>query len=465
MRRLLLLLLPLLAACQPTLPARPDQVASPPLQFQVPQVEQLTLANGMRLYLKEDHELPLVEVTVMVDGGAIGDPPEKTGQSELFGVLLRTGGVGGRTPEQVDAALERMAADFSVATDTYATSLSLSLLKDNLDEGLALLADTLRRPRFDAQRLVLARQQKIEAIRRQNDRPAAIASRLMMQAIYGDHPLGRTPTEATVKTVTVADLSAFHRDRFHPGSTWIAVSGDFDRAALLSLLERLFGDWPQVAVAPQPLPPVLAETAPQLQIVERDLPQSVVLIGQLGVDKSAPDLQAVRLMNYILGGGGFNSRLMREIRSDRGLAYSVYSYYQVGRRLPGPFLAQSETKCGSTLEVVRLMREQIERMRTVPVDEAELHQAKESLINSFVFAFSDSHEVVTQELRLDFYGYPPGYLENLRAQIAAVTVADVQRAAQQHLDPARLRVVLVGASQNFDGSLTECGLPVQEVQP
>lgn len=465
MRRLLpLLLLPLLlTGCTSALPARPDRVVSPPLQFKVPQVEQLTLGNGIRLYLKEDHELPLVALTVMVGAGSIADPAAKTGLGELFGMTLRTGGAGNRTPEQVDAELERLAADFSVTTDTYATALSLSLLSTDLDAGFGILVDTLRRPRFDANRLGLAQQQLQERIRRQNDHPATIATRAMMAAIYGDHPLGRSPDVASVAAVGRDDLLALHAARFHPGNTWMAVSGDFDRTALLALLERTLGDWPLQAVAPQPLPPLVAPPPPAVLVAPREVPQTVVMLGQLGVDKSAPDLQAVRVMNYILGGGGFNSRLMRQIRSDRGLAYSVYSYFQVGRRLPGPFLAQCETKSASTAEVVRLMRAEMEGMRNAPVSAEELQLAKESLINSFVFAFTDSHEVVSQAMRLDFYDYPPDYLERFRDQVAAVTSADVQTAARQHLQPERMTVVLVGDEPKFDEPPDSLGLPVGRI--
>jgi zinc protease len=277
--------------------------------------------------------------------------------------------------------------------------------------------------------------------------------------------LGRSPTEATLTAVGRDDLLAFHGRYFHPGNVWLAISGDFDRIRLLTLLLENFGDWPAVTFEAQAVPAVTTPQRAVLLLADRDLPQTVIRFGELGIDKSAPDLEAVRVMNYILGGGGFNSRLMREVRSNRGLAYSVHSYFQVGRRLPGPFIAQSETKSASTLEVVGLMRQLMEAMRNSPVAEDELRLAQESLINSFVFAFNDSHEVVSQALRLDFYGYPPDYLSGYRARVAAVTPAAVQQAARDRLHPEKMTLVLVGREKDFAAPAATLGLPVEPILP
>jgi len=461
---LLLVLSLLLPACTaaPKAP-RPDQLAFPPLVFRLPQVESLQLANGIRLFLRPDHELPLVQVTAMLGAGSIGEPAEKTGLGGLFAATLRTGGAGDRSPGQLEATLERMAANLAVATDTYATTVDLSAQAGDLEAGLAILADLLRRPGFAEEHLELARKQSLEGIRRQNDEPGAIAGRAFARALYGDHPLGRTPSVASVSAVDRADLIDFHRRYFHPNNLWLAVSGDFDRERLLALLERILGDWPRGEFTPQAVPPVPAGGGAAVLVGQKDIPQTTVLIGELGIDKSAPDLHAVRVMNYILGGGGFNSRMMREVRSNRGLAYSVYSHFQVGRRLPGPFMASCETKAASTLEVVRLMRGLMQQMREEPVTEEELALARESLVNSFVFAFTDSHEVVTQLMRLAFYDYPPDYLESYRDRVAAVSAEDVLRAARERLHPERQVIVLVGDEAAFDAPPADLALPVSAI--
>jgi zinc protease len=459
---LLLALSLLLASCYPGAEVlRPEKLSFPPLVFHPPAVERLELANGIRLYLKEDAELPLLEVTAMIGAGSIGDPPGRTGEGMLYAAGLRTGGAGSRSPDEVDRMLEGLAADFSVGSDDYATTLELSLQSSDLESGLGLLADVLLKPGFAPERLELARNQAIEGVRRQNDDPGSIASRALMKALYGDHPLGRTPTVETLSAVDRGNLVDFHRSYVHPDNLWLAISGDFDRAALLETLDRLFGHWPRVAFAPQAIPPLAGAPRGAVLVAPKEIPQTTILLGEIGIDKSAPDQHAVRVMNYILGGGGFNSRLMSEIRSDRGLAYSVYSYYQIGRLLPGPFIAGCETKSSSTVEVVQLMRRIMEQMRSEPVSEHELHLARESLVNSFIFAFDDSHDVVTQAMRLDYYDYPEGYLETFRDKVAAVTAADVLAAARAHLHPETQTLVLVGDQSAFETIPAALGMPVE----
>jgi zinc protease len=397
----------------------------------------------------------------MIGAGSIGDPPGRTGEGMLYAATLRTGGAGSRSPDEVDRLLERLAADFSVGSDDYATTLELSLQSRDLEPGLGLLADVLLKPGFAPERLELARKQAIEGVRRQNDDPGSIASRALLKALYGDHPLGRTPTVETLSAVDRGNLVDFHRSHVHPDNLWLAISGDFDRAALLETLDRLFGHWPRVAFTPQAIPPLAGAPRGAVLVAEKEIPQTTILLGEIGIDKSAPDQHAVRVMNYILGGGGFNSRLMSEIRSDRGLAYSVYSYYRIGRLLPGPFIAGSETKSSSTVEVVQLMRRIMEKMRSEPVSEHELHLARESLVNSFIFAFDDSHDVVTQAMRLDYYDYPEGYLETFRDKVAAVTAADVLEAARAHLHPETQTLVLVGDQSALDAIPAALGMPVE----
>ncbi|ORJ62852.1 M16 family metallopeptidase [Geothermobacter hydrogeniphilus] len=454
----------LLVACQPPAPRnpRPEQLHYPPLTFRVPAVERLDLPNGIRLYLQEDHELPLVEVSAMLPAGSIADPEGKTGLADLYATVLRSGGAGDYSPDAFDELLAERAIDLSTSSGSYTLNLGLSLQSKDLMVGLQALSDMLRHPRFDPQRLELARRQALEAIRRRNDNPGSIARRTLRQALYPGHPLGRVETRASLSAISREDLLAFHRRFAHPQGLWLGITGDFDREQLLADLRQLFGDWNGDA-ARRPVPPVTAKPEAALWLADKPIPQTTILFGELGIDKDNPDLYAVRVMNYILGGGGFNSRLMREVRSNRGLAYSVYSYFQIGRLLPGQFIAGCETKSGTTMQVIRLMREQMRLMREKEVSAEELRLAKESLINSFVFAFEDIHDVVAQQMRLDFYGYPSDYLAGYRDRIAAVTVKDVKRVARRYLHPDKQQLVLVGNVKDFDGKPGSLGLPVREI--
>lgn len=452
-----------LSACAPSLPQRPEQLSYPPLEFRIPAVERFTLTNGVRVYLREDSELPLVQVTAMVGSGALAAPRALTGFDELFAAALRTGGTAVASAADLEERIDLLAANLSCEMGPYATQLGLSLRRDDLREGLAIVADLLRRPAFAADKLELARNKAREALRRRNDDPDAIAFRLLMAALYPDHPLGDSPTEASLTAVSRDDLAAFHARHFVPGNLWLAVSGDVRRDELASLLEQLFGNWPTGLVATAPLPPLVAPQAGELRVVTRELPQSTIVTGDLGLTKDDPDQYAARVMNFILGGGGFNSRLMREIRSDRGLAYSVWSQFQVGRRFPGPVMAGTETKNATVVEALARMRAIMAELRDEPVSAGELRTARESLVNSFVFGFTDPHAVVVQRMQFDFYDYPADYLERYQARIAAVTAADVQRVARDYLRLDRQQVVVVGAPDEAAAALETLGLPVRRL--
>ncbi len=461
-----LLVIILLAGCGQNLlsqQTRPDQLSFPPLEFNFPEVTKQQLPSGVKLYFKEDHELPLVDISLLVEGGSVYDPLDKTGLSDFFAQSLSTGGTESLLPQQLESELEAMAAILTVSSSRYGYEINLSLNRQDLKRGIEILTDLLRHPRFDPQRMELVRAQMLEEIHRKNDDPGSIAGRLLSEAIYPNHPFGTFPTPEIVNSFSRHDLLELHQRYFHPANFWLAVSGDVMQAELISLLNPQFENWQSTAPALGELPKLPPPPAGEILLADKQIPQTTVLMGEPGISKDNPDVFALQVTNYILGGGGFNSRMMREVRSDRGLAYSVYSYFQVGRRLPGLFIVSSETKCQSTSEVVSLLLKLIRQIRDEPVSAAELELAKQSLVNSFIFAFSNSHSVVNRKLRLDYYGYPADYLETYRQKISAVTIADVQRVAQQYLHPNNLQIVLVGDSQLYRDKIEELDLPVETV--
>jgi zinc protease len=249
-----------------------------------------------------------------------------------------------------------------------------------------------------------------------------------------------------------------------PENVWVAVSGAVDRNELVSLLDKNFSAWNAPVQTLLDIPSLPEPPTGRFHVVHKEIPQTTILLGHPGINKDNPDMFALRVANYILGGGGFNSRMMREIRSNRGLAYSVYSYFKIGRRLPELFVVSSETKCPTTAEVLTVMKQLMRQIREEPVTEAELELAKKSLINSFVFAFNDTHSIVSRKVRLDFFDYPEGFLETYREKLAAVTVEDVQRVAREYLQPEQLQIVLVGNKNAFVDDLPSFGMPVEEVQ-
>lgn len=452
-----------LAACATT-PGTvdPRKLTFPPLDFTIPKSERVTLSNGMVVYLLEDHELPLVNVTAYIRTGSIYEPEELAGLAGITGAVLRSGGTVSLSPEELDAELEFMASGVESGIGDDLGNVSMYTLKKNLDRTMSLFAEVIIAPAFSDARFELARKNTLEAIRRQNDDPKGIAGREIRRSLYAGHPLGRVATSETVQRIGRDDMIAFYKRFYRPQGMILAVSGDFDSAEMKSRLEKLFGGW---RPAGEPLPAV-AEPLPtprrEVLFAQKQVSQSVVRMGHLGVEKNNPDQYAIRVMDYILG-GGFTSRLTQEIRSNQGLAYHAGSRFDIGRRFPGLFIAETETKAASTARAISLMDEIIAGMTKEPVSTEELLLAKESIINSFIFGFAKADSVVNQQARLEFYGFPDGYLESFRANIARVTRDDVLRVSRKYLRPDLLSVMVVGDGKKFDKPLTTFG-PVREIR-
>jgi zinc protease len=441
----------------------PRTMTFPPLTFQVPKAERVVLDNGMTIYLMEDHELPQVSITAFIGTGSIYEPAEKVGLAGLTGAVMRSGGTTSLPPEKINDELEFMASSVESSIGSDVGNVSMSTLTKNLDRTLAIFAQVLTAPAFREDRVELARRQSIEAIRRQNDDPKQVADRELTKAIYRGNPLGRFPTVATVTAVTRADMVDFHRKYFHPNNVILSVAGDFTGKEMIAALNRVFAGWKKETVAFPPVAVPTTEFKPAVLHVEKDVNQSVIRMGHLGIDKDNPDLYAIRVMDAILGSNGFNSRLMSEIRNAQGLAYNVESSFEIGRRFPGTFGAETETKAGSTAKTVGLMEEIITGMTRQPVSDQELKLAKDTIINSFIFGFTNTAAVAGQKARLEYYHYPAGYLENYRDNIDRVTKEDVLRVAKKYLHPEGMILVVVGDTKKFDKPLTTFG-KVEEVK-
>jgi predicted Zn-dependent peptidase len=456
--------LTLLVAAGCSLPAKavdPRTMTFAPLQFSIPKADRATLNNGIVVYLMEDHELPLVNMTAYVRTGSIFEPADKLGLASLTGSVIRSGGTETLAPEKLDAELEFMASAVESGIGNEMGTMSLTTLTRNLDRTMELFIDVMRHPAFREDRVTLAKNGTIEGLRRQNDDPKGVANREFTRAVYAGHPLGRVPTIETVKKITRDDMIAFHRQFYGPGTIMLAVSGDFRKEELLAALNRLMAGWE----GPKNPLPAIAQPAmnkPGVLFARKEVNQSVIRMGLMGIDKNSPDLYALRVMDYILG-GGFTSRLTNEIRSNQGLAYNADSRMDVGRLFPGTFMAETETKSESTGKAVSLMRNIMAGMTSEPVTDQEIQQARDSLINSFMFGFTKTDMIVNQHARLEFFGYPAGYLENYRDNLAKVSKDDVLRVARQYLRPEAMVLVVVGDDRKFDQPLSSFG-PVTEIK-
>ena len=455
--------MPLFSGCASNLKiADPRSLTYPELKFTIPASDRITLDNGIVVYLLEDHELPLVSITSYIRTGGIYELAEKTGLAGITGAMIRSGGTESLSPDALDAELEFTASGVESGISDENGSVTMTTLSKNLDRSLELFAEVLLHPRFDQQRFDLTKKNTIDAIRRQNDDPKGIAGREYRRALYENHPLGRMATIESVSSITRDDIAAFYKQSMNPAGIIIAVSGDFDSKAIKVKLNRLVGQWQSTA---QPFAKVGQPDDKPLKRVlkaQKQVSQSVIKMGHLGLEKNNPDQYAVRVMDYILG-GGFTSRLMQEVRSNQGLAYHAGSRFDIGRGFPGTFTAETETKSASTAKAITLMKDIIAGMTKEKVTDDELRLAKDSIINSFIFGFTRADSIVSQQARLEYFDYPKGYLENFRDNIAKVTSDDILRVAQKYLHPEAMTIMVVGDETKFDQPLSTFG-EVQEIK-
>lgn len=429
------------------IPDSPDKLSFPPLAFQPPRAadHRVVLKNGMVVFIAEDKALPLVNVAITVRTGSWLDPDGKEGLAAFTGAQMRRGGTESLTAEQLDEKLDFLAAQVGTGIGATSGFASLNCLSDNFDESLRLFVDVLRRPRFQEDRLALAKEQSLQEMQKRNDDPAGIEGREWGVLLYGpSHFTNRFTTAASVKSITREDMIAFHRRAFYPANMIAAVSGSFDRAAMLKALEAAFAGWPSPRAATPAIPDAIATAAPGVYRVQKEVPQGRVSIGLPTVRRDHPDVYALEVMNEILGGGGFTSRLMKNIRSNEGLAYSVGSSFGAGTYYPGVFLGSFESKNPTVALSIKLMRDEFSRMRDEPVSAEELEVAKKSFIEAFPQQFSSKDAVLGLFVDDEWTGRDPSFWQNYRANIQKVSADDVQRVAKKFLNFDDMVVLVVG---------------------
>ncbi len=441
------------SGCAALLPATdPRAMRFPPPAFSPPSPARHVLPNGLTVFLLEDHEIPLIQGQALVRTGWVFDPPGKTGLSRLCGQILVSGGTRDKPGGSLDEILEERAIDLSGEIGSQSGSVGVNALTTEADAALALFADVLRRPAFDAGRLDIAKKRLVDEIRRLPDKPEGLAFREFRRLLYGADPRGRYPTEEEVSGLSRQDVVDFHRRYFHPDRVILGFSGDFEAAALLARIEALFGDWAPSGEPPPAMPVPDGRGADAgISLVDKDLPQATIALGHLAPSKTDDDYVTFMLANYVLGEGGFNSRLTREIRSNRGLAYSVGSFYR-GDVGYGVFVASCQTKNETAPEALGLIIGLADELGKKGVTAEELAWAKESIINGMIFRYSSSAAVMGEALSLEYDRLPPDFYRVFKGRIEAAGLEDVNRAAARRLDPGRATIVVLGKESAYAGA-------------
>ncbi|MGA3185959.1 MAG: pitrilysin family protein [Bryobacteraceae bacterium] len=446
------------AFAQQVVPSYKDLKYPPLPQVKIPEPASFTLANGMRVFLLEDHELPLVRGLALIRTGNLFDPPDKKGLSEFTAEVLRSGGTKSKTGDQIDEELENMAASVEAGMDETSASMSFSALKENGDTVLGIFKDVLTAPEFRQDKLDLGISQTRSAIARRNDDAGGIPDRELMRIIYGPAtPYGWQVEYEDLNHIHRDDLVRFYHRYYFPKNIMLAVYGDFKIPEMKDKLEKLFADWTvQQEVVPK-FPEVTAKPAPGIYFAEKpEVTQTFFAIGELGGTLREKDYASLQVAATILG-QGFSSRLMSQIRTKLGYAYDISAQWAVNWDHPGTFRIGGSTKSQSTTETLQAIRVELDKIRATEVTARELDEAKQGVLNSFVFFFDSPAKTLNRVMRYEYYGYPKDFLFQYQKAISAVTRADVLRVAKERFLPENLAIVAVGNPKEFGKPLATLG--------
>ena len=452
---------------------RPEQFKYPPLNFKIPKAADFrtTLSNGLVVYIAEDHQIPWFNGTLMVRTGPFLEPGDKLGLDAFTSAVMRSGGSTTVSGEQITERMDFLGGSLGAGGGGMGgrggrgggggggDAKSLSIHMRHLDEGLKIWLDVLNDPAFPEDKLRREKEAAIPPIRNRNRDISNVAGRVYEELVYGkDSPITADRTEAGVNSIMRDDLVAWHNRYWGANNAILAVSGDFRKAEMLQKLEATFGQWRKAEKATPPVPKVQQAAAAGVYMVQPEGAspnQGIIRMGHLGLKTDDPDYPAVDLMNYILGGGSFSSRITKVVRTDNGLAYSTGSSFGGGGRgggggagilYPGTFTASCQTKNSTVVFAAQLMLDLIEGMRNGDVSEADLKMAKSARVNAFpsMPIFQGMGAIVQNFATFEFSGRPMDYYETYVAKYEKVTLADIKRVAQKYLRPGDMVIMVAG---------------------
>jgi zinc protease len=435
-----------LAAPPPTI-SDPDRISYKSLSFEPPRVERVILENGLRLYILPDKELPLVRIKAVVKTGAMYDPLGQEGLAELTATTMRTGGAADISGDAVDEALESMAATFHVSIHRDSGIFSFSVLKKDLDRGFELFSRVLIQPSFEENKLLLGKDLKIEELRRIFDDPQKLAFREFGRLMHEGSPRGRLSTGNSIRAIRRNDLIRCHRLFFHPKNIMISITGDIGSEEAKNLIDRYLGSWTSPEGQPE-TPPLPRLQEGNIFFLTKNVPQSIVIFGWPAPAKRDAQFYPFEVLDFIVGSGGFRSRIFQQIRTNMGLAYSTGSFYNAKSDY-GLFGAYALTKSESTVKVSSRIRDILREMGERAVPPVELERAKKAILNSFIFSFTSAEKISLQRLMIEYDGLPDDFLTAYRSKIRNVRAEDIRDAAVQYLSRTRTIILIIGSDQVY----------------
>ncbi|MCA0873594.1 insulinase family protein [Seohaeicola saemankumensis] len=411
-------------------------------------IKEVVSPGGITAWLVEDHSIPFTAIEFGFRGGTSLDAPDKRGAVYLMTGLIEEGAA------DLDARayareLESLAASFSYDASADAVTVSVRMLTENRDQVADLLYDTLHKTRFDQEAIDRVRAQVISGLRSDAKDPGDIAGRTFRAMTYGDHPYGSDGKGSidSVSALTRDDIVAAHRAVFARDRLYVGAVGDITAEELSKLLDQLLLDLPETGAPIPGKAEVIIDGG--ITVVPFETPQSVAVFGQPGIDRDDEDFFAAYIMNNILGGGSFESRLMDEVREKRGLTYGVYSYL-VPRDLANVYMGSVASSNDRIAEAIEVIAAEWERMRRDGVTEKELNDSKTYLTGAYPLRFDGNSQIAGILTGMQMQGLPIDYINTRNDKVNAVTLEDVNRVAAELLDPDRLQFVVVGMPEGLE---------------
>ncbi len=405
--------------------------------------KRILLDNGMVLLLSEKHDIPMVTVNMAITAGSTAEPPDKPGLASITASLL-TQGTTKRTASQISQEIDFIGGSLSTSGGEDFASAGLRVLKKDIRAGLDLLSDVLLNPVFDQKEIDRKVKETLAEIQRQKEEPALVTNNAFAKAVFGGNAYGRTNDDvaAYLPKLTRQDVLTFYSARYSPNHAVIAVVGDVTEKEITALLNEYFKLWQKKEQSPPAYvqPPVVEKT--MIEKIDKDITQANIAMGHVGISRENPDFYACMIMNYILGGGGFSSRLTDNIRDNKGLAYDVHSGF-AAQKEPGAFMVAIQTKNESANEVIAETLKEMRRIQSELVSEKELSDAKAYLTGSFPLRMDTSAKIAGMLTSIELFNLGLDYPQRYPALINAVTREDVQRVAKKYLHPDNMVIVVV----------------------
>lgn len=399
--------------------------------------------NGIILLILERHSLPIVNVNMVIKAGSIYESDEKAGLSSLMSSLLDEG-TKTRTSTQISQEIDFVGGSLSAFGGDDSSGASLRILKKDLPLGLELLSDIVINPTFPEAEIERKKAEMIGGLLSEKDDPGTVAGKAFNEMIFGAHPYHRATngTEESIPGITRDDIVAYYERFYRANNTIMSIVGDITEQEAIEAVSRYFGKWEKKEISPPLIPnaPLLEKRV--VKLIDKDLTQANIIIGHIGIERKNPDYYNLVVMNYILGGGGFSSRLMKDVRDNQGLVYGIHSNFDASL-YPGSFAVSLQTKNETANRAIEAVLKEIKRIREEPVSDQEIDEAKSYLIGSFPLRIDTNAKIAGILTSIEYFGLGLDYFDRYPKLIGSVTKADITRVAKKYLDPERFAMVVV----------------------